>query len=91
MEDAFEWDPAKDKLNQAKHGIDFSEAQSVFLDPLVAMRPDDDHSTGETRFVALGMSRLARLLVVIFAERGDRIRIISARRATRRETNAYEG
>ena len=79
------------KLNAAKHGVDFFEAQSVFLDPLVAIRRDDDHSTQEERFAALGMSHLQRLLVVIFVERGERIRIISARRATRGERKAYEG
>jgi uncharacterized DUF497 family protein len=89
--DYFEWDPDKAKRNEVKHGIAFMEAQSVFLDPLVDIRPDDDHSSDEARFAALGMSHLQRLLVVVFAERGERIRIISARAASRREARAYEG
>lgn len=91
MDDTFGWDPEKEKLNQEKHGVEFSETGTVFLDPLVEIRPDDDHSSGEVRSIALGLSWRRRLLVVIFTERGDRIRIISARRATRRETKAYEG
>lgn len=90
MDDSFEWDPAKAAANQAKHGITFAEAMSVFLDPLVQCVPDDDHSFYEPRFTAIGMSQLGRLLIVTYTEPGDRIRIISARRATRREVANHE-
>ena len=90
MNDSFEWDPRKAAANEAKHGITFKEATSVFLDPLVRIRPDDDHSSDEERYTATGMSQLGRLVVVTYADR-DRIRIISARKPTRREVADYEG
>jgi uncharacterized DUF497 family protein len=91
MNDEFEWDPEKAAANEAKHGTTFEEATSVFLDPLVRIRPDDDHSSNEERYTSTGMSQLGRLLVVTYTDRRDRIRIISARRPTRREAKAYEG
>jgi uncharacterized DUF497 family protein len=91
MNDSFEWDPKKAAANEAKHGITFEEATSVFLDPLVRIRPDDDHSLDEERSTATGMSQLGRLLVVTYTDRPDRIRIISARKPTRREVASYEG
>jgi uncharacterized DUF497 family protein len=91
MRYSFEWDPEKAAANEAKHGITFAEARSVFLDPLVQRDPDDDHSFYEPRFTAIGMSQLGRLLIVTYTEPGDRIRIISARKPTRREVANYEG
>ncbi len=86
----FEWDQRKAVGNLEKHGIGFDEASTVFGDPLALLMPDPDHSSGEERFLLLGSSGLGRLLVVAFAERGLRTRIISARRATRKERGRYE-
>jgi uncharacterized protein len=86
----FEWDASKAKLNLRKHGVSFEEASTVFLDSLARTIHDRLHSEEEDRFVNLGESQLRRLLVVVFTDRGDRIRIISARVATRRERRDYE-
>ena len=86
----FTWDPAKAASNARKHGVTFEEAVSVFGDPLSITAPDPDHSVGEERFVLVGFSRLTRLLVVVHAEVGATIHLISARRANRREHHAYE-
>lgn len=86
----FEWDPTKEAENIRKHGVSFSEAGSAFYDPLSLTVPDPDHSIGEQRFMLLGQSHTGRLLSVSHADRGDRIRIISARRASRSEAKAYE-
>jgi uncharacterized DUF497 family protein len=86
----FEWDPNKAASNLRKHGIRFEEALTVFADPLSLSVPDPDHSLREQRFLLLGRSAHDRLLVVIHADRGERIRIISARPATRRERETYE-
>jgi uncharacterized DUF497 family protein len=86
----FEWDPAKAAANNAKHGVSFEEAVTVFGDPLAINMPDPDHSVTEERFLVLGMSARQRLLVVAYAERGPRTRLISARTATRRERHFYE-
>ncbi len=86
----FEWDPDKARANLAKHGVGFLEATAVLGDPLSLTIPDPGHSEGEQRFVSVGMSDRQRLLVVAHTELGERIRIISARRATRREQRAYE-
>jgi uncharacterized DUF497 family protein len=91
MEYSFEWDPEKARANVAKHGIDFDEAASVFADPLAQWMLDSGLHSGEDRFVALGWSYGQRLLAVVFTMRGERVRIISARRPTRREAKAYEG
>lgn len=85
-----EWDPRKDKSNRRKHRVSFSEATSAFGDPLSITKPDPDHSASENRFVLVGISSRGRLLVVSHAERGDNIRIISARLATSRERTTYE-
>ena len=87
---AFEWDPDKARANLAKHGVGFLEASTVLGDPLSLTIRDPGHSEGEQRFVSMGMSERRRLLVVAHTERGKRIRIISARRATRREQRDYE-
>jgi len=86
----FEWDEDKAKGNLKKHGVSFEEASSIFGDPLALTIPDPLHSEEEDRFVTLGESHRRRLLVVISTDRGDDIRIISARVATRRERKDYE-
>ncbi|MHC9543774.1 MAG: BrnT family toxin [Vulcanimicrobiota bacterium] len=86
----FEWDPMKARMNLEKHGISFDEASTAFQDLLSLTIPDPLHSEGEERFVLLGYSHLDRLLVVVHTEQQDRIRIISARRATRKEALSYE-
>ena len=86
----FEWDGKKAESNARKHGLTFEEATTVFGDPLGLLMPDPDHSRGEERYLLLGMSTQRRLLVVAFTERAPRTRLISARRATRRERRRYE-
>ncbi len=86
----FEWHDKKSAQNLAKHGVSFDEACSVFGDPLAITIDDPLHSEDEERFINLGHSHRGRLLVVVFTERGDNIRIISARLATRRERRNYE-
>jgi len=87
----FEWDSRKAQANQAKHGVSFEEAASVFGDPLALTFDDPDHSAGESRFLTFGLSHNERLVVVVHAERSRNIiRIISARRATRHERGIYE-
>ena len=87
----FEWDPAKAAANLRKHKVSFMEAQSVFYDDFAIQFFDDGHSDDEDRFIMLGMSSIARLLVVVHCERsrGQIVRIISARRATRSEATHY--
>jgi len=86
----FTWDPKKAEENLKKHGVDFREAATVFDDTLSTTFPDAGHSTGEQRFLLIGMSALGRILVVSHTEAADIIRIISARTATRRERRFYE-
>ena len=86
----FEWDPAKATSNLQKHGVDFEEATTVFRDPLSTTVADPGHSRGEERLVIFGLSARRRVLAVMHTERPGRIRIISAREATRRERGAYE-
>lgn len=86
----FEWSPDKAAINRQKHGISFQEAATVFGDSLSVTFPDPDHSIGEDRYVMIGMSSLGQLLVVSHTDRGNYIRIISARRATRNERRFYE-
>ena len=83
----FEWEEDKAESNIAKHGVTFEEATSVFLDPDYVVTADP---TEPDRFIALGFSRLARLLFVVHIERGPKVRIISARRATRSERQTYD-
>ncbi|WP_368491447.1 BrnT family toxin [Bifidobacterium tibiigranuli] len=87
----FEWDDRKALLNRHKHHVSFDEAQSVFDDPFARLIADPDHSEDEERFIILGMSKEARLLVVCHCYRisAEAIRIISARKATRTESTAY--
>ena len=86
----FEWDPAKAELNLKEHGVSFDEATTVFRDTLSITIADPDHSDSEDRFIDIGMSHRGQLLVVSYTERKDKIRIISARRATRTERKIYE-
>jgi hypothetical protein len=83
----FEWDAEKAAANAAKHGVTFEEAVTVFLDLDYLLIRDD---LAPERFVAIGMSSQARILFVVHCERGERLRIISARRATRWERETYE-
>lgn len=86
----FEWDPTKAAANLAKHNVSFEDAATVFGDPLALIVADPRHSFQEERFVLLGLSESQRLLAVMYADRGEAIRIISARRVTRREQRTYE-
>ena len=86
----FTWDPQKAASNLRKHKVGFPEAATAFADPRSLTIPDPDHSVGEERFVLIGQSERRRLVVVAHVERGDLIRIISARPATRRERKTYE-
>jgi uncharacterized DUF497 family protein len=87
----FEWDAQKAAANLAKHGVAFEEALTVFADPLGRLEDDDRHSVSEPRLVLLGTTSANRLLAVMFTERdAERIRLISARRATRSERRQYE-
>jgi len=86
----FEWDREKARRNRAKHAVSFDEALTVFADPLGRIFSDPAHSVEESREIIVGHSRRRRLLVVSFAERGDSVRIISARRATKNERHDYQ-
>jgi uncharacterized DUF497 family protein len=86
----FEWDPDKADANYKKHQVDFTEATSIFGDLLSITVYDPDHSDEEDRYLTMGMSVAGRVLIVSHTNRGDRVRIISARAAARRERKAYE-
>ena len=88
----FEWDPNKDAANRRKHGVSFQEAVSVFVDEHALLIPDPIHSRDEERFVLLGVSARLRTLVVCHClrDRGDVIRVISARKANRMERAQYQ-
>jgi len=86
----FEWNRDKAEANLSKHGVSFDEAKTVFDDPLYIDFYDPDHADDEERYIIVGQSQQRRLLVVSYTERRDRIRLISAREATRMEKNAYE-
>ncbi len=86
----FEWDPRKAEINLRKHDVSFIEAGTVFGDDLAITIPDPDHSMNEDRYITIGWSNRRRLLMVAHTERGDRIRIISARELTPSERKAYE-
>ncbi len=89
----FEWDEAKAAANLKKHQVSFEEAKSIFYDEFGVQFFDDEHSKEEERFLMLGMSSGAKLLIVCHCERehGATIRIISARKATKRESAFYRG
>ena len=86
----FEWDAQKASANLAKHKVSFEEAATIFGDPLGRIVADERHSSEEERFVLLGLSSHKRLLTVMYVDRGEVIRIISARRASRHERRNYE-
>ena len=86
----FEWDPAKARENRKKHRVAFEEALTVFADPLARIFDDPDHSLDEQREIIIGHSVQHRLLIVSFTERPPKVRVISARRATRSEQQDYE-
>lgn len=88
----FEWDSDKAESNQKKHGITFDEAQTVFQDYDALQIFDPDHSEHEDRFILLGMSAVSRILVVChcYRESDEHIRLISARKATKKESATYE-
>ena len=89
----FDWDQAKANANSKKHGVTFEEARTVFFDEFAVQFFDEDHSSEEERFLLLGLSSDAKLLLVCHCERerGNIIRIISARKATKREAAHYRG
>lgn len=86
----FEWDRNKAAANLSKHGVSFDEAKTVFDDPLYVDFYDPDHSYDEHRYIIIGQSQPGRLLIVSYTERGNVIRLIGARRTTRREREGYE-
>lgn len=83
------WDPRKARANFQKHGVRFSDAEGVLFDPN-ALTAEDPIAEGEQRFVSIGMDPLGRILVVVYTHRGEDLRLISARRATRKERQQYE-
>lgn len=86
----FEWDPEKARENEQKHSVGFPEASEVFDDDHSSSVPDPDHSADEDRYLIFGVSKQGQHLVVSYTERGERIRLISARPMTSRERRAYE-
>lgn len=86
----FTWDPAKAATNLSKHGVSFEDASTVFRNPLAKVLPDPTHSEQEQRSLIVGHSAGGRLLLVVFTEMEERIRIISARDASARERREYE-
>ena len=86
----YEWDSRKAKENLRKHRVSFEEGATVFLDPLALTFPDPDHSDEEDREITIGVTTKPRAVFVSHCQRGDRIRIISARKATRKERKQYE-
>lgn len=85
-----EWDPDKARTNLRKHGVSFEEASTEFADPLSLTISDPDHSVGEVRFLDVGLSLAGRLLAISYTDRGTRIRLITARLASRRERASDE-
>ena len=86
----FEWDPAKARVNESRHEVSFFEACEVFDDDHSSTVRDPDHSRDEDQYLIFGMSKGGKFLVVSYTERGDRLRMISARQMTPRERKAYE-
>jgi len=86
----FTWDPGKAAANLSEHGVSFEDASTVFRNPLAKVLPDPTHSEQEQRSLIIGHSAGGRLLLVVFTESDDRIRIISARDASARERREYE-
>jgi len=86
----YEWDPKKAKANLRQHRVSFEDAATVFLDPLAVTYPDPDHSGDEIREITVGHSATQRVIFLYHTQRGDRIRLIGARKATPRERRQYE-
>ncbi len=86
----FEWDDSKANTNLKKHGVSFEEAKTVFYDDFARIIPDPDHSDLENRFIIQGLSFGGKLIVISFTERGETIRLINARKATKKERSQYE-
>lgn len=86
----FEWNENKAASNLLKHGVTFEEAKNVFDDPLYVDFYDPDHSESEERYLIIGESNRGQLLIVSYTEKGNSIRLISAREVTRAEREAYE-
>ena len=85
-----EWDPEKAEENRRKHGVDFTDAAAVFGDPQ-RISAEDPQAEGEQRFITVGMDRIGRMVTVVYTYRERRVRMISARRATRKERGDYAG
>ncbi len=90
MKPQFEWNPQKAKANLQKHQIDLEEASTIFDDPQFITFLDEEHSADEERYITIGLSNKNRLLMVAHTERSDKIRIISARKATKNEEKFYQ-
>jgi uncharacterized DUF497 family protein len=90
VELTFEWDEEKAEGNLRKHGVSFLEAKTVFGDPLSVTIKDSRHSIGEHRYIDIGLSSEERLLVVVYTEQQEVIRLVSSREATRAERKIYE-
>lgn len=90
MSFTFEWDETKAKKNEHDHQVTFHEGATIFHDPHIATMSDPDHSEDEARYLSLGYSSQGRVLLVSDTDRGNNIRVISCRKATRREQNMYE-
>ncbi|EAZ90343.1 BrnT family toxin [Crocosphaera chwakensis] len=86
----FEWDENKAKQNLSKYGVSFEEAKTIFDDPLYVDFYDPDHSENEERYLIVGQSNRERILILSYTERGNKIRLISAREVTPQERKAYE-
>jgi len=86
----FEWDVREARSNLAKHGVAFEKGSTIFADPLSLTIPDPEHSRMERRYITMGRAFNGKLLVVVHTDRDDNIRMISARRASRRERKFYE-
>jgi uncharacterized protein len=86
----YEWDPRKAKANLSKHRVSFEEGATVFLDPLAVTYPDPDHSHEEMREITVGYSARRRVIFLSHSQRGNRIRIIGARKANTKERKHYE-
>lgn len=85
----FQFDPEKARSNRKKHGVSFADAEGVFYDPLAITR-EDPYSDQEDRWITVGMGNLGQILVIVYTFRDDEIRLISVRRAMRREVREYE-
>lgn len=90
MKLSFEWNERKASSNLRKHRVSFEEARTIFSDPLLWTFPDEEHSAGEERYISIGVSAAAKILVVVHTDRGGTVRLISARRATATERRSYE-